>query len=134
MGVILRGSKKYDALIEDMAHPTHLQDGIALEQFLNRLWIEVSDEPYLKPLIGIEKKDLINLDNPYFYTYSNSKTLFYNNKPLIKDFFEATALEIVQQNIEEMCVQDLEKQIRIIRRTFAKLSLNYAVSSSPVSK
>lgn len=131
---ILRGSKKYDALIEDMSHPTHLQDGIALEQFLDRLWIEASDELYLKPLIGIEKKDLINLDNPYFYTYSNSKTLFYNNKPLIKDFFEANALEIIQQNIESMSAHDLEKQVRIIRRAFAKLSLNYAVSSSPSSK
>ncbi len=123
---ILRGSKKYDALIEDMAHPTHLQDAIALEQFLDRLWIEASDDPYLKPLIGIEKKDLINLDNPYFYTYSDSKTLFYNNQPLIKDFFETSALDIVQQNLDDMSTKDLEQQVRIIRRAFATLKGHYS--------
>jgi lantibiotic modifying enzyme len=29
--VILRGSRKYDALMEDMAHPSNLQDGLVLD-------------------------------------------------------------------------------------------------------
>ena len=122
---ILRGAKTYDALIEDMAHPSNLQDGIVLEQFLDRLWMGTADEPYLKSLIGIEKMDLMNLDNPYFYTYPDSTTLFYNQKPIIEDFFDKSALTVIQQNIKRMSVSDLEKQVRIIRQSFAKLRLNY---------
>lgn len=132
---ILRGAKKYDALIEDMGHPSNLQDGLALDQFLDRLWIEASDEPYLKHLIAIEKQDLINLDSPYFYTYSDSKNLFYHDTPIIKDFFDSSALEVVQENVDTMSIQDLEKQVRIIQRAFAQLRLNYteSIPSSPIN-
>jgi type 2 lantibiotic biosynthesis protein LanM len=121
MRIILRGSRKYDALVEDMGHPLHLQNGIALEQFLDRLWITASIEPYLKDLIDLEKQDLIRLNNPYFYTYSDSKDLFYNNQLLKKDFFEKPALAFVADNMETMSIKDLERQVGIIRRAFAKL-------------
>lgn len=119
--VILRGNKKYDALMEDMMHPLHLQNRQQLEHFLDRLWIDADDEAYLKTLIPLEKADLLNLDNPYFYTFSDSATLYHNGKPIIRDLFFKTAFEVIMHNLEDMSSKDLEKQVRIIKKSFLAL-------------
>ncbi len=116
--VIVRATKKYDALIDEMTHPAILESEAKLEDFLAALNVETDNSDDENLIIDAEKKHLSHMTNPSFFTLTNQKGLYTEGGQLIPDYFETDALTVVQLNIAEMNNQDLGKQIRILQRSF----------------
>jgi len=81
---------------------------------------------YLSPLLDSEIEQMNNLDVPIFYASSSSKDLIFPNGEKLKDVFEDSCINIVQQKIRNASSDDMNHQIDLIRR-----SLNGEFSRTP---
>lgn len=117
--VITRGTKKYDALIEEMGHPAVLSSIEQQEQLLSALDYESDNSVFSQIIAAEEKKHLRQMVAPSFTCLAEGRDLYAGNDKLIADFFITDALSVVAQNLAEISNKDLEKQVRIIRKQFS---------------
>jgi type 2 lantibiotic biosynthesis protein LanM len=116
--IIERSVKKYAALIEEMSHPAILEKEAHLMQHLNALDYESEGTDFEKIIISEEKKYFKNLTYPIFTAFTDDRALLSNGKTLIPNYFEVSALQAVQNKMGSLCEEDLNKQIRIIKKHF----------------
>lgn len=62
-----------------------------------------------------ERDQLEDLDLPIFYGYSNKRALWDKDKLLYDSYFEKSALEQLNEAIDQMNLEDLERQMDFIR-------------------
>jgi type 2 lantibiotic biosynthesis protein LanM len=116
--LIVRGTKKYVALVDEMTHPSILESEAKLDQFLSALNYESDNSEFENTIAEEEKKHLRDMITPSFTTLTNQKGLYTEGGQIISNYFETEALSVVQQNIADMSAQDMNNQIRILRRAF----------------
>lgn len=112
---ITRNTLTFSYLLKEAHHPYLMTKGFLLERHFDWLWYEVNDTPYLEKVINSEKKSLLNLDIPYFYTLYNSNSIFDFENNEIKDFFEISPQRNIRESIKNICLDDLKRQIWIIK-------------------
>ena len=122
--VLFRPTQQYSRLLSDSSHPDVLRDALDRDWLLNRLWIGVENEPHLARIIAAEHADLLGNDIPKFTTRPNSRDLFTARGTRIADFFPLSGMELVEEGVQHMSEADLERQIWVIRASFACMEMN----------
>lgn len=122
--VLLRNTRTYGVLLGESFHPDMLRDAVDREQLLDRLWVAVSDEPYLASAIAAEREDLLRADIPIFSAEIRSRDLLTSTHGRIANFFSKSGLEVVEQRLRSFSEEDLSRQLWFIRASIATLAEN----------
>ena len=122
--VLFRPTQQYSRLLSDSSHPDVLRDALERDWLFDRLWIGVEDEPYLARVIAAEKTDLQNNDIPKFTTHPSSRDLFTTHGTRITNFFPLSGMELVKEGVQHLSELDLERQVWVIRASFACMEMN----------
>lgn len=122
--VLLRPTHQYSRLLSDSLHPDVLRDGLDRDWLFDRLWIGLEEQPYLARVIAAERADLQAGDIPKFTTSPDSHDLFTARGERISNFFPLSGSELVNAGIQRLGEQDLERQVWIIRASFACTEMN----------
>jgi|GEM_PF-4364224 len=112
---ITRNTLTYSHLLREAYHPYHMTNGFLLEMHFDGLWFEVNGSPYLEKVIVSEKKSLLNLDIPYFYTFYDSKSLFDSENKEIDSFFNISPKENINERLKKISLEDKQRQIWVIK-------------------
>jgi lantibiotic modifying enzyme len=120
--IIIRSTKKYDALLNEMSHPLILESQTVLDEFLKPLEYESDYSDNAFRIIEEEKKKLNEMTSPSFYALTDSSGLYTLDNMLIDDYFDYCAMTLISKNVSEMSKEDLKKLIRIIKRHFSYLN------------
>lgn len=122
--VLVRQTQIYTMMQADSFHPNVLRDALDRERFLDRLWVGVEQDPRLKRLIATERADLLDDVVPRFTTSPATRDLFTARGETLTDFLTECSLDASRKCIQQMDERDLERQIWLIRASFASLTLN----------
>ncbi|GHO51856.1 type 2 lanthipeptide synthetase LanM family protein [Ktedonobacter robiniae] len=120
---VARATRIYGILLTESFHPNMLRDALKRERFFDGLWTEVEQQPLLARLIAAERADLWQGDIPMFTTRPASCDLFTSRGERIPDFFATSSLDMVRQRLAALDEEDLERQIWLIRASFASVPL-----------
>jgi type 2 lantibiotic biosynthesis protein LanM len=112
---ITRNTLTFSYLLREAYHPYIMTNGFLLEKHLDGLWLEVNSASHLEKVIVSEKKSLLNLDIPYFYTYYNSRSIFDFENKEICNFFDVSPMENIEESIKNISLEDKKRQIWIIK-------------------
>lgn len=112
---ITRNTLTFSHLLREAYHPYLMTNGFLLEMHLDGLWLEVNSASYLEKVIISEKKSLLNLDIPYFYTFYNSKSIFDFENKEISNFFDISPKGNIDKSVKNICEEDKKRQIWIIK-------------------
>jgi type 2 lantibiotic biosynthesis protein LanM len=121
--VVPRATFGYGMLLSHMLHPDYLRDALDRERLLDLLWAGVEENLHLLPLIGAERRDLMEVDIPIFTTRPASNDIFTSTGEKIDGFLEKTGLDLSRKTVEALGPEDLHKQIWFIRASVATLDL-----------
>ncbi|MBD2694676.1 type 2 lanthipeptide synthetase LanM family protein [Anabaena catenula] len=121
--VILRNTATYAKILWESCHPDLLRDALDRERCFDRLWIDVKYRPELEKVIAAEQQDLWQEDIPIFTTRPMSRDLYTSTDELIPDYFTQSGMTIVQQHLQQLNQQDMNRQIWFIRASLATLGL-----------
>lgn len=121
--VVPRATQGYGMLLSHMLHPDYLRDALDRERLLDLLWAGMEENSYLLPLIGAERRDLMEGDIPIFTTRPASNDIFTSTGEKIDGFLEKTGLDLSRKTVEALGLEDLHKQIWFIRASVATLDL-----------
>ncbi|HVU65735.1 MAG TPA: type 2 lanthipeptide synthetase LanM family protein [Ktedonobacteraceae bacterium] len=122
--VLLRPTYEYARLLSDASHPDVLRDALDRDWLFHRLWLGVEEQPHLAHLIAAECVELQGGDIPKFTTTPASRDLCAASGTRLLDFFPLTGLELVNEGIQRLSEQDLERQIWIISASFTCAQMN----------
>lgn len=117
---ILRATYVYSKFLEASKHPNYLKEKTEFNRLLN-----IMDKSKFAGNNLISKAEIQALENgdvPYFYTYPDSHDLYYlsNEQELkIENVYERTINELILSNVNHFSDDDMNKQIRFIKMSFA---------------
>jgi type 2 lantibiotic biosynthesis protein LanM len=117
--VVVRPTRRYSLLQIEGRHPDFQRDGLALERFLDRLWIEVAGTPALAPLVEAERADLLRGDVPVFTAHARSRDLFASTGARIPGMLAAAPFARMRDRVAGLGAVDLDRQLWLIRVAFA---------------
>lgn len=116
---IVRPTYVYFKFLDASRHPKYLQNFSDMEKLFGILDNKGGID---KKIAEGEIKSLMNGDIPYFYTYQNSKNLFFKSGDSvseIKNIFKHSINELILKKIDMMSDEDLNRQIDLIKVSFA---------------
>lgn len=116
---IARNTHLYGVLLNESLHPNLLRDALKRERFLDYLWLDADRLPKLARLIPAERADLLQGDIPLFRTFPESRDLWTSRGECLPEFFKASSLEQVYEHFAQLGEVDLNRQIWLIRASFA---------------
>lgn len=122
--MLIRQTHHYSLLLSDSSHPDVLRDALDRDWLFDRLWIGIEHRSYLTRAIAAERADLWNGDVPKFTTCPDSRDLFTSRGERIADFLPISGLDLARKGIQALGESDMERQIWIIRASFACMELN----------
>ncbi len=118
---VFRDTRIYGFLREKSLRPEYLRCGvdrsILLEQ-LNYAFLLYDRKPALWPVAQAEQRAILQLDIPYFSTWSGSHDIAVSADRTMKNVLRDTAYERVVSNLRVLSPEILEQQRRIIRNVF----------------
>ena len=120
---LLRPTRTYGMLFADCFHPNMLRDALDRDRLLDRLWLGVEFQPYLKRIIAAEQDDLRRGDIPLFGSRADSLDLFTSDGENIPAFFEESGIALATRHIQQLDEEDLERQLWIIHASFTSTIL-----------
>src|SRR5262249_18268579 len=91
------------------------------DRLFDRLWVRVPGEPTLARAIPAEQEDLWRGDIPVFTTSPSSRDLWTSSGGRITDYFDEPGLDRARRRIRRLGDEDLERQLWLIRASFATL-------------
>ena len=121
--VVPRNTLTYSLLLNDSFHPDLLRSAIDRDRLMDLLWSDIEYNPYLIKIIAAEQEDLIKGDIPIFTTHPNSRDLWSSSGQKITDFFDQPSMIVVQNRLQQLTQNDLEKQLWFIRASLTTLAL-----------
>lgn len=108
----------YARFLQNSYRPALLRDAWERERHFDRLWVGIARQPHIRALIPAERADLLNSDIPHFTTVPASRDLFSSQGERIADLLPCSAMQEVQQRLEQMGERDLVFQCSIIKQAF----------------
>lgn len=124
--IIIRPTLSYLRLLDESFHPDVLRNALDRDRFFDRLWVGIEDSPYMAQVILAEREDLQKGDIPMFTTRPSSREIWSSSNERIADFFTQSGLELVQNHLQQLSEQDLQRQIWFIRASLTTLSVGVA--------
>jgi len=121
--VFLRETRSYGLLLQESFHPNLLRDALDRDLIFDKLWVEVPALPYLQRVIPSEREALWQGDIPKLTTYPNSRHLWTSNGECLRDFFDESGMELVEQRLQAMNEADLERQLWFVRTSLTTLGM-----------
>jgi type 2 lantibiotic biosynthesis protein LanM len=118
---ILRPTQRYGSILGISLHPDFLRDGIDRDLIIDKLWLDTINYPDLKKVFNSEKKDMYQLDIPYFSTKPQERHLWDSRGEVIYDFFKNDSLSITIKKVEAMCDSDCREQLNLVKSTMLYL-------------
>lgn len=125
--VLLRGTNEYSKMLNLSYHPDLLVNRLDRAMYLIRALVGVRVSS--KEAVKCELEQMLNTDIPYFYSFSDSRDLYYNNKLISKDYYDETSLEIIYNKVNEMSEIDMNRQISMM---YNKFDMEYPYKSNKV--
>ncbi len=129
---MFRPTATYMLMYLDSFHPNVLRDALDRDRLLDRLWVGAEQRPHIAKIIPAEQADLQSGDIPVFKTTPATCDLFASDGSLISGFLDKPGLEMVNKRIQHLDDEDLEKQIWIIRASFAAMALGIDKVGQPL--
>lgn len=130
--IVLRNTMTYALLLRQCLQPQELRDGLYYEKTCDKLWLEVPDQPHLKQLIPYERKDLWQLDIPFFTTQPGSKHVWSSRGDCIPNYLEESGLELAKKRLRDLSAVDYERQVWFVRASFVNSSSARELGRKPV--
>lgn len=119
--VVLRSTQIYHTFLETSYHPDYLQNGLDREWLFMPLWNTGKVNDLLNLIIPYELQDLLVGDIPFFTAKPESTSLWTSQKAEIKNFYQTTGRNLVDQNIMKLSLNDLKAQLQYIEMSLATL-------------
>lgn len=91
--ILIRNSYYYQKLLEEISHPLICRNIKLIESYLSSNLIKNSS---FKDFVNSEIKDLMQFNIPYFYSYSNRKSIFNSENKKIKFKPKSTGLKYIK--------------------------------------
>jgi type 2 lantibiotic biosynthesis protein LanM len=132
--VLLRGTDTYAQLLHGGFHPDLLRDALDRDRFLDRLWAEAEQRPFLARAIAAERAALDQGDIPMFTTRPDCRDLWGGAGERISDFFEECGLDLVRGRLRRLSEDDLARQLWFVRASLATLSLGAEPAAPPTPR
>lgn len=119
---IIRATRTYSLLWLESFHPDLLRLAIDRDLFFEKLWFGTENQKNLIKIIKSEQIDLMNGDIPFFSTHPNSKHIWDSRNNKIPNFINKSSMSVVKDKLKKINKDDLQKQIYLIRCSFATMS------------
>ena len=132
--VIFRYTSYYYKTLHRTLNPEHLQDGVLQSiqlDVLSLLWLKQDARGPLWPIIDVEQRDLVQLDIPRFTAYTNDEGMSLATGQWIEGCFAKPSYEAVRDRLEQLGEEDLDRQVRLIRKSLASEAVAPTMVSSP---
>ncbi|MCX4385687.1 type 2 lanthipeptide synthetase LanM family protein [Micromonospora peucetia] len=120
--VVLRPTRTYARLQEALLHTDHLRDALDRDRLLDWLWVGVEELPVLATTIAAERADLAAGDTPLFTSRVGSRGLWTGDAQQLPGALARSALDETLRRIAGLGEADQERQVWLIRATFASLA------------
>ncbi|UKO95911.1 type 2 lanthipeptide synthetase LanM family protein [Nostoc sp. UHCC 0870] len=119
--LLFRGTQSYASILSNAQKPEYFKDGVDHNiklELLSRAYITQESKPLFWPLLEQELHSMVQMDIPYFSTFTDSDSLFagLSSVPFV-DCIIPTYPEVVSR-IKKLCETDLKRQIEVIRGAF----------------
>ncbi|MED1739154.1 type 2 lanthipeptide synthetase LanM family protein [Bacillus swezeyi] len=111
---ILRNTNQYARLLNQSLHPDFLKNGLDRDIFLHRLSLNKVNSQDMLKIFAKEKKELLNLNIPYFTTVIDKTHLNIDNNLKIPNFFNNSSLKQSYNKIDNLSEEDKHFQTNII--------------------
>ena len=120
---ILRPTNTYGVLLNESFHPDLLRNALDRDRFFDRLWLGIEHSSYLATVIPPERDDLWQGDIPLFTTRPDSRDLWSSSNQKISNFFDQTGMSLVENRLQQLSDDDLQKQVWFIRASLTTLAM-----------
>ncbi|KAB8331084.1 type 2 lantipeptide synthetase LanM [Scytonema tolypothrichoides VB-61278] len=120
---IMRPTQIYGTLLHESFHPDLLRNALDRDQFFDRLWRGIEQNPYLAKVIATERNELWEGDIPMFSTRPNSRDLWTSYNERIPEFFDESGMNLVKNRLQELSEDDLTQQLWFIRASLTTLAM-----------
>ena len=120
---VLRPTRVYAMLLYESYHPSLLRDALDRDRLLDKLWVNIEQRPHLTRLLPFELRDLNVGDIPLFTTRPGSRHLWSSRNEELADYFAKPSLEVVQRRLENLCEDDLSRQVWFTKAALTTLTM-----------
>lgn len=120
--ILVRPTQLYNMLLTQSGHPDHQQNALSLDRLFDKLWLGVRQNTMLAQLIPSEIKSLQQGDIPLFTTRPDSHHLWDSQGKQISNCLPVTGLSLAVNRLDNMGLEDLQRQLWLIETTFAPSS------------
>ncbi|MEM9554233.1 MAG: type 2 lanthipeptide synthetase LanM family protein [Acidobacteriota bacterium] len=110
---ILRPTSLYARLQHLSFHPDYLQDALARERLLDKLWLDARRFAYVPSLVPIERRDLRSGDVPRFLSRTDSRDVHSVAGDRLENVLPMSGLALARRRIETLDDDDLERQVSL---------------------
>lgn len=112
---LVADTQKYSMLISLSYHPDLLKEKKKREDLFQILWkFKTRKSEYDDVIHNCEKEDLLQGDVPIFHVKYDSRHLYFHDKVVIEDYTDQTAMESVNETIENLSEKDMMRQCMVI--------------------
>ncbi|MCK6548038.1 type 2 lantipeptide synthetase LanM family protein [Myxococcota bacterium] len=120
--VVLRGTHFYERLLGESHHPDIFRDTSDQLAHFALLDVAARNTPHLRAVSAAELADLMRVDIPHFTTTPASHDLRDSRGARIPGLLARTGLELVTERLNALSPRDRDRQVWIIRASFAAMS------------
>ena len=129
--VLIRPTRTYDQLLFESFHPDVLHDGLDRDLLLDRLWLVLSDRPFMAPVIVAEQTELQQGDIPVFTTRPSSLALKSGCGSVMAGVLTESGMALARRRIMSLDNRDMRRQEWFIRASLATLMpYDYGITSA----
>jgi len=108
---VLKATQKYGDMLDFGYHPKCMNDYIEREKLFENLW---SFSYKVKDVIRYEIEDLLVNDIPIFFNNTSKTSILTSKQVEIPNFYEKTAIQRVQNRINELNKEDFKEQLKYL--------------------
>ena len=120
--VLLRPTRFYSTILDQSFHPDTLRDAVDRDRLFDRLWYGVEDSRYrglIQRIVGAEKRQLWQVDIPYFHTFADSHDLWAATGERFDRTFSRSGLEMAAARLRGLDAAEYERQTWYIKSALA---------------
>lgn len=111
---VLRPTSLYAKVLDAITHPTYMNNEEHIQNIFGKFYPNKEITEAEESRINCEIQALWQHDVPYFTQHINSYDLMANENKEIKGYFKHTPIAIVKKRINNLCADDLKRQLAYI--------------------
>jgi len=120
----------YGRILSESWHPVVLRDALDRECLFEVLATRHPRLAHNARVVASECRQIARRDIPYFATSPGSRDLRDDTGPLVRDFFDRTALDLVRDRIAGLSEADLRQQTWTVEASLSALAIGDGVRDS----